>query len=99
ILLTGDLEGEGLRLLLNQKPTAVDVLMAPHHGSRRVEGADRLMAWAQPRVVVSCQRQPRTESLLPNPYEVSSNNEVNAYVTILLQNQPLAAVSCSSYFL
>ena len=68
-LLTGDLEGEGLRRLLERKPMSVDVLMAPHHGSRRVEGADDLMKWARPQVVVSCQREPRTLSRLPNPYE------------------------------
>jgi competence protein ComEC len=69
LLLTGDLEGAGLAMLLKQAPRPVDVLMAPHHGSRLVEGASRLMEWARPRVVVSCQRGPRTPSRLPNPYK------------------------------
>ncbi len=33
-LLTGDLEGPGLAALLNETPRHVDVLLAPHHGSR-----------------------------------------------------------------
>src|SRR5262249_50212002 len=34
ILLTGDLEGEGLRRVLSELPPRhIDVLMAPHHGS------------------------------------------------------------------
>ena len=71
LLLTGDLEGDGLALLLAQPAQQADVLMAPHHGSRRVTGARELLAWARPQVVVSCQREPRTSSRLPNPYEAA----------------------------
>src|SRR5262249_44481334 len=58
-LLTGDLEGAGLAMLLRQPARPVDVLMAPHHGSRRIGDIQGLLAWARPRVIVSCQGLPR----------------------------------------
>src|SRR5205085_12343422 len=58
-LLTGDLEGEGLALLLRQPARPVDMLMAPHHGSRRIGDLEGLLAWAGPRLIVSCQGLPR----------------------------------------
>jgi competence protein ComEC len=53
ILLTGDLEGPGLERVLALPSRAVDVLMAPHHGSR-VANPPALAAWARPRLVVAC---------------------------------------------
>ena len=56
ILLTGDLEGAGLDLVLQGQAPAIDVLMTPHHGSG--SGGERLAAlaaWAKPRLVVACQ--------------------------------------------
>jgi beta-lactamase superfamily II metal-dependent hydrolase len=35
----------------------MDIMQAPHHGSRRID-VDGLMRWARPRLVVSCQGQP-----------------------------------------
>lgn len=57
ILLTGDLEKEGLREFLQQPATPVSVLMAPHHGSvgQQPEQIAELGHWAKPRLVVSCQ--------------------------------------------
>jgi competence protein ComEC len=57
ILLTGDLEQEGLAALLTQAPRRVDVLMAPHHGSRRVDLAG-LVRWSGAKLVVSSQAAP-----------------------------------------
>lgn len=57
LLLTGDLEGTGLRRLLDMPPRRVEVLMAPHHGSHLTNTAE-LAQWARPRVVVSCQGRP-----------------------------------------
>ena len=57
LLLTGDLEGTGLRRLLDMPPCRVEVLMAPHHGSHLTNTAE-LAQWARPRVVVSCQGRP-----------------------------------------
>lgn len=54
LLLPGDLEYDGLDKLLRREPIPVDVLMAPHHGSRCTDhGA--MAHWGSPRhVVVSC---------------------------------------------
>jgi competence protein ComEC len=57
LLLTGDLEGDGLAALLRQPPRPIDVLQAPHHGSRRID-VDGLMNWARPQLVLSCQGPP-----------------------------------------
>jgi competence protein ComEC len=57
ILLTGDLEGAGLARVCAAPATKFDVVMAPHHGNRAATLP--LLAWASPRVVVSCQGPPR----------------------------------------
>jgi competence protein ComEC len=57
ILLTGDLEGPGLQRVLGGAPVPVDVLMAPHHGSRASDPA-RLAEWARPKVVIASQGRP-----------------------------------------
>lgn len=59
ILLTGDLAGIGLDKLLTQPPIKVDVLMAPHHGSKR-SNTQELAQWAEPRVVISSQGRVRS---------------------------------------
>ena len=51
ILLTGDLEKSGMTNLLEFDPRPVDVLMAPHHGSKAAMPR-KLIAWAKPRFVV-----------------------------------------------
>jgi competence protein ComEC len=53
ILLTGDLEKEGMTMLLRTPPTHTDVLMAPHHGSPTATPA-RLLDWATPKLAVAC---------------------------------------------
>src|SRR5262249_14856856 len=58
LLLTGDLEGEGMRRVLSLPPVRCQVLMAPHHGSRLADPAG-LAAWARPKVVVACDGPPR----------------------------------------
>jgi len=67
ILLTGDLEDPGLARVLALPPPHVDVLQAPHHGSR-VSNKPELAAWARPRVVVSCQEPPRRPGLAQEPF-------------------------------
>lgn len=58
ILLTGDLEGKGMQRVLGEVPPhRVEVLMAPHHGSR-VANTSALAQWARPRIVVSSQGRP-----------------------------------------
>jgi competence protein ComEC len=67
ILFTGDLEGAGRNLVLGVPIDPVDVLMAPHHGSPAVNDA-RLAAWANPKVVVSCEGPPRYPIRPNEPY-------------------------------
>jgi len=47
LLLTGDLETPGLEDLLAEEPLDCDVLMVPHHGSRR-SNPPGLAAWCRP---------------------------------------------------
>ncbi len=51
VLLPGDLEPPGLEYVLAESPLACDVVMAPHHGSRRSDPPG-LAAWSTPRWVV-----------------------------------------------
>ncbi|MBS0265865.1 MAG: ComEC/Rec2 family competence protein [Planctomycetes bacterium] len=51
ILLTGDLERDGLEYVLMQAPRHIDVLLAPHHG-RANASPRRLAEWATPDWVV-----------------------------------------------
>ena len=68
VLLTGDLEGSGLTRLLAMPPCRVDVLQAPHHGSR-TSNTPELAQWAQPKVVISSQGPPRSVPKEGNAYE------------------------------
>lgn len=53
ILLTGDLEKNGLRQFLDNNPPKVDVLMAPHHGSAAANTSE-LADKTRPRLVIAC---------------------------------------------
>ncbi|MBM4068319.1 MAG: ComEC/Rec2 family competence protein [Planctomycetes bacterium] len=64
ILLTGDLESPGLERVLSLPARKLDVLMAPHHGSR-FPNTPALAGWASPKVVVSSQDKPRFENAEP----------------------------------
>lgn len=52
LLLTGDVEGEGLRSLLASSPVHCDVLLAPHHGALAAN-PKALGLWAQPQWVIA----------------------------------------------
>jgi competence protein ComEC len=67
LLLTGDLEGEGLAEVLTLPRRRVDVLMAPHHGSHRID-VTALSKWCRPGLVVSCQGLPRGAGRAPGLY-------------------------------
>jgi competence protein ComEC len=56
ILLTGDLEEDGLRMLMRQPRRDVDVLLAPHHGALAASPPE-FVTWAQPRFVVASARR------------------------------------------
>lgn len=51
ILLPGDLESPGLDDVLAEEPRRCEVLLAPHHGSRK-SNSPALAAWCRPRFVV-----------------------------------------------
>ena len=63
ILLTGDLETPGLEDVLAELPYDCDVLLAPHHGSRRSDPPG-FAAWSAPEwVVISGGREEEAESV------------------------------------
>lgn len=51
LLLTGDLEREGLERVLSLPAEKTDVLLSPHHGGRAAN-PPTLLAWASPAVVI-----------------------------------------------
>ena len=51
MLLTGDLESPGLELVQKLPQRAIDVLMAPHHGSRKSMPVE-FLDWCQPATMV-----------------------------------------------
>lgn len=51
IILPGDVDEDGLDLLLQSSPRPCDVLLAPHHGSLKTD-APGLIRWCSPRLVV-----------------------------------------------
>ncbi|MBN1394037.1 MAG: ComEC/Rec2 family competence protein [Pirellulales bacterium] len=51
LLLTGDLEPPGLNDLLAKEPLRCEVLLAPHHGSRK-SNSPELARWCRPRWVI-----------------------------------------------
>jgi competence protein ComEC len=76
-MLTGDLEGPGLSRVVDLPPRHVDVLMAPHHGSRAGDHVElmnrtKLALLTGPWIIVSCQGLPLSSPTKPNPYAASS---------------------------
>jgi competence protein ComEC len=68
ILLTGDLQGPGLAQVLASPPLRIDILQAPHHGSKTSNNSE-LAAWAKPKVAISSQGPPRGNPKTADPYE------------------------------
>lgn len=54
LLLTGDLEKEGLGMLLREPPQTAEVMMLPHHGSKRLDPRE-LQRWTQAEWLIACQ--------------------------------------------
>lgn len=52
LLLTGDLEGGGLKMLMGSPAQQVDVLLAPHHGASAANPR-ALAEWCRPQIVVA----------------------------------------------
>jgi competence protein ComEC len=75
LLLTGDLEGPGLARVVALPLPQVDVLMAPHHGSRagdqlELTNRTQLAFQTRPWIIVSCQGLPLSSPTKPNPFAV-----------------------------
>jgi competence protein ComEC len=51
MLIPGDLEPPGMKMLVAQDQTQADILMAPHHGSMKSK-SEELLAWCEPSIVV-----------------------------------------------
>jgi competence protein ComEC len=64
LLLTGDLEGDGLARVLKMPASPVDVVQAPHHGSR-LSNVPALAAWATPKLVAVNQAMPKGKQVDP----------------------------------
>lgn len=63
ILLTGDLEEDGLESLMRNSSPHPDVMLSPHHGSRGAN-THHLAAWANTKwVIASCGRQDSVDHL------------------------------------
>ena len=67
ILLTGDLEREGLERLLRSPRVDADVLLAPHHGSIKANPPD-LARWATPEWVIASASDRAVEERLASRY-------------------------------
>ncbi len=67
ILLTGDLELEGLESLLKTPRLDVDVLLSPHHGSLKANPPD-LARWATPEYVIVSTPEAATADRLAGHY-------------------------------
>jgi competence protein ComEC len=78
LLLTGDLEGPGMDRVLSLGLASVDILMAPHHGSRR-NNLPRLAEAAAPSVVISCEGPPRSATRDPDPYLAPGRQFLGTY--------------------
>ena len=94
ILLTGDLEKLGLEWFLDLPPAPVDVLMAPHHGSRAANTA-RLADWATPRLVVTCDAWSSSEKLDADVYQ---KRKIPSWITgkqgmITIHSRPNALIA------
>lgn len=86
ILLTGDLERDGIEYVLHQPARHADVFLAPHHG-RYAASPRRLAAWATPDwVIVSDGRQDNSDRL-PEIYgptaQILSTNRYGALTFVI----------------
>ncbi|HEV3143429.1 MAG TPA: MBL fold metallo-hydrolase, partial [Gemmataceae bacterium] len=70
ILLTGDLEGPGQVIVLQEPIEPVDIFMAPHHGSR-LASSPALIDWAHPKLAIACQGLPHGPANRPDVYTAS----------------------------
>lgn len=68
ILLTGDLEGQGMDRVLRGEPSCHDVVLAPHHGSARSSPV-RFAAWSRPKYLVISGGEQVINDSVRDPFE------------------------------
>jgi competence protein ComEC len=84
ILLTGDLERDGLAALLQRPRSPVDVLVAPHHGSKAANPPE-LAAWTNASIVIASSADRQVRSRLSGSY---------AEPTVVLNTAETGCVRC-----
>lgn len=67
IVLTGDLEQDGLHRMLKEPPVDADILLSPHHGSIRANPPD-LSRWATPEWLLVSYRDDSVQRRLSDVY-------------------------------
>jgi competence protein ComEC len=77
LLLTGDLERDGLNALLRRPRTPVDLLLSPHHGSKGAHPPE-LAAWTNPDVVLISSGDRDAAARLRPLFDVSARIENTA---------------------
>ena len=70
ILLPGDLEPPGMERLIASPPCDCDVVLAPHHGSRR-SNPRRFARWCRPEWIVVCGARQHHHPAAMSAYEAS----------------------------
>jgi len=87
LLLPGDLEGSGTRQLLERSPEPVDVLLAPHHGSRAANPPDFVNALRPDVVIVSSNHPPREELKAAYPDARLLSTDGSGAVTVQIDGE------------
>lgn len=102
LLLTGDLERDGLQQVIALPPTETDVLMVPHHGSVRTNTPE-FAQWAKPNHLIVTSRDPSTEYLetrnlyreaLGNP-QLEINSTGDAAIEVILDSNEITIIPYS----
>ncbi|MCA9080580.1 MAG: DNA internalization-related competence protein ComEC/Rec2 [Planctomycetaceae bacterium] len=101
LLLTGDLDGDGLMELLTREAGPFDLMLAPHHGSRKSNPVE-LYDWARPETVIASTANPPATDLLramlashESPVPALWNTATSGAVTVTIL--PEGAIEVSGY--
>lgn len=98
VLLTADVEGEGLRDLLARSPGDYQVIQVPHHGSHNSQPA-AVASWARAPLAIASASSLRVPAVTRSAYEQAGSrvlvtDEVGA---VLLAVFPDGQVACRTY--
>ena len=73
ILLTGDIEGDASRQLTFNDTEPLDVLFAPHHGSK-FANTPPFAIWSKPKIVLICQDDPLVTRRMQDIYQATADH-------------------------